>query len=244
MWEPFTERARKTIVLAQEEAAKLGNNYIGTEHLLLGIISEGESVAAKVLHNMGVSCDNVREKVISIAGKGAKASSYIEIVFTPRAKRIIELAFEEARHLGHNYIGTEHLLLALVKEGEGVAARVLMDLGVELSKIYDELSKLLGVDFPGTEKQRNQTPETRRRVSPSRGLPIEGREQLEIAVILNRAFGEAKNLNHDCISSGHIFLGILSDEDNAVSGAFKDLGVDLDKVREEVIRLLKEKEQT
>ena len=158
MWEPFTERARKAIVLAQEEAQRLGNNYIGTEHLLLGIISEGESVAAKVLENLGIGLQKVRSEVEAIVGKGSKPTNQ-EMVFTPRAKRVIELAFEEARNLAHNYIGTEHLLLGLVKEGEGVAARVLSNLGVDPSKVRAEITKLLGVETsPTPPKERTKTP--------------------------------------------------------------------------------------
>ena len=158
MWEPFTERARRSIVLAQEEAQRLGNNYIGTEHLLLGIISEGESVAAKVLENLDVSLKKVRQEVEAIAGKGGK-STLEEMVFTPRAKRVIELAFEEARQLAHNYIGTEHLLLGLVREGEGVAARVLSNLGVDTEKIRDQITRLLGaktVTQPTKREQKHQ----------------------------------------------------------------------------------------
>ncbi|MGV8118530.1 MAG: ATP-dependent Clp protease ATP-binding subunit [Candidatus Xenobiia bacterium LiM19] len=158
MWEPFTERARRSIVLAQEEAQRLGNNYIGTEHLLLGIISEGESVAAKVLENLGISLQKVRQEVESLVGKGGKTTQQ-EMVFTPRAKRVIELAFEEARSLTHNYIGTEHLLLGLIREGEGVAARVLSNLGVEPAKIRAEITKLLGVESTPTPlKERTRTP--------------------------------------------------------------------------------------
>ena len=158
MWEPFTERARRSIVLAQEEAQRLGNNYIGTEHLLLGIISEGESVAAKVLENLGINLQKVRGEVEAIVGKGNPASQQ-EMVFTPRAKRVIELAFEEARALAHNYIGTEHLLLGLVREGEGVAARVLSNLGVDPAKIRSEITKLLGVETSvAPAKERTKTP--------------------------------------------------------------------------------------
>lgn len=158
MWEPFTERARKSIVLAQEEAQRLGNNYIGTEHLLLGIISEGESVAAKVLENLGISLQKVRSEVEAIVGKGNKPTNQ-EMVFTPRAKRVIELAYEEGRNLSHNYIGTEHLLLGLVKEGEGVAARVLSNLGVDPSKVRAEITKLLGVEtVPAPPRERTKTP--------------------------------------------------------------------------------------
>src|SRR5271169_2225566 len=158
MWEPFTERARRSIVLAQEEAQRLGNNYIGTEHILLGIISEGESLAAKVLETLGVNLANVRQEVEAIVGRGGQTVQQ-EMVFTPRAKRVIELAFEEARQLNHNYIGTEHLLLGLVREGEGVAARVLSNLGVDPSKIRAEITKLLGVETSvAPAKERTKTP--------------------------------------------------------------------------------------
>ncbi|MFH0801402.1 MAG: ATP-dependent Clp protease ATP-binding subunit [bacterium] len=158
MWEPFTERARRSIVLAQEEAARLGNNYIGTEHLLLGIISEGESVAAKVLERLGINLLRVRTEVEAIVGKGGQTTQQ-EVVFTPRAKRVIELAFEEAKTLNHNYIGTEHLLLGLVREGEGVAARVLSNLEVDPQKVRSEIVQFLGLEAASTpQKEKTKTP--------------------------------------------------------------------------------------
>ncbi len=158
MWEPFTERARRSIVLAQEEAQRLGNNYIGTEHLLLGIMSEGESVAAKVLEHLDLTLAKVRQEVENIIGKGAKTTSK-EMVFTPRAKRVIELAFDEARNLSHNYIGTEHLLLGIIKESEGIAARVISNLGVDAAKIRTEITKLLGIETaPAPIKEKTKTP--------------------------------------------------------------------------------------
>src|SRR5690348_9025488 len=159
MWEPFTERARRSIVLAQEEAQRLGNNYIGTEHILLGIISEGESLAAKVLETLGVNLAKVRQEVEAIVGRGGQTVQQ-EMVFTPRAKRVIELAFEEARQLNHNYIGTEHLLLGLIREGEGVAARVLMNLGVDPAKVRVQTTSLLGAETQTqtTSKGKSKTP--------------------------------------------------------------------------------------
>ena len=158
MWEPFTERARRSIVLAQEEAQRLGNNYIGTEHILLGIISEGESLAAKVLETLGVNLSKVRQEVESIVGRGGQTVQQ-EMVFTPRAKRVIELAFEEARQLNHNYIGTEHLLLGLIREGEGVAARVLTNLGVDPAKVRVQTTSLLGAEGqPPAPKGKSKTP--------------------------------------------------------------------------------------
>jgi ATP-dependent Clp protease ATP-binding subunit ClpC len=158
MWEPFTERARRSIVLAQEEAQRLGNNYIGTEHILLGIISEGESLAAKVLETLGVNLAKVRQEVEAIVGRGGQTVQQ-EMVFTPRAKRVIELAFEEARQLNHNYIGTEHLLLGLIREGEGVAARVLTNLGVDPAKVRVQTTSLLGAEGqPVQPKGKSKTP--------------------------------------------------------------------------------------
>src|SRR5665213_2191027 len=158
MWEPFTERARRSIVLAQEEAQRLGNNYIGTEHILLGIISEGESLAAKVLETLGVNLAKVRQEVEAIVGRGGQTVQQ-EMVFTPRAKRVIELAFEEARQLNHNYIGTEHLLLGLIREGEGVAARVLTNLGVDQAKVRVQTTSLLGAEGqPPAPKGKSKTP--------------------------------------------------------------------------------------
>ncbi len=158
MWEPFTERARRSIVLAQEEAQRLGNNYIGTEHILLGIISEGESLAAKVLESLGVNLSKVRQEVEAIVGRGGQTVQQ-EMVFTPRAKRVIELAFEEARQLNHNYIGTEHLLLGLIREGEGVAARVLTNLGVDPAKVRVQTTSLLGAEGqPTAPKGKSKTP--------------------------------------------------------------------------------------
>jgi len=158
MWEPFTERARRSIVLAQEEAQRLGNNYIGTEHILLGIISEGESLAAKVLETFGVNLAKVRQEVEAIVGRGGQTVQQ-EMVFTPRAKRVIELAFEEARQLNHNYIGTEHLLLGLIREGEGVAARVLTNLGVDPAKVRVQTTSLLGAEGqPPAPKGKSKTP--------------------------------------------------------------------------------------
>jgi ATP-dependent Clp protease ATP-binding subunit ClpC len=145
-------------VLAQEEAQRLGNNYIGTEHILLGIISEGESLAAKVLETLGVNLAKVRQEVEAIVGRGGQTVQQ-EMVFTPRAKRVIELAFEEARQLNHNYIGTEHLLLGLIREGEGVAARVLTNLGVDPAKVRVLTTLLLGAEGqPHAPKGKSKTP--------------------------------------------------------------------------------------
>jgi len=142
LFERFTERARRAIVLAQEEARLLDHNYIGTEHILLGLIHEGEGVAAKALENLRISLDSVRHQVVEIIGRGSQAPTG-HIPFTPRAKKVLELSLREALQLGHNYIGTEHILLGLIREGEGVAAQVLQKLGAELTKVRHTVIQLL-----------------------------------------------------------------------------------------------------
>ncbi|TET96436.1 MAG: ATP-dependent Clp protease ATP-binding subunit, partial [Dehalococcoidia bacterium] len=146
-FDKFTERARRVLTLAQEEALRFNHNYIGTEHLLLGLVREGEGVAAKVLANLGVELNKVRSAVEFIIGRGDRAVMG-EIGLTPRAKKVIELAVDEARRLGHHYIGTEHLLLGLVREGEGIAAGVLESLGVSLEKLRGEVTRILSQSMP------------------------------------------------------------------------------------------------
>jgi ATP-dependent Clp protease ATP-binding subunit ClpC len=162
MFERFTEKAIKVIMLAQEEARRLGHNFVGTEQILLGLIGEGTGVAAKVLKSMGVNLKDARIEVEKIIGRGSGFVA-VEIPFTPRAKRVLELSLEEARQLGHNYIGTEHLLLGLIREGEGVAARVLENLGVDLSKVRTQVIRMLGETAEvgagaGASGGRNKTP--------------------------------------------------------------------------------------
>src|SRR6186713_481013 len=142
MFERFTDRARRVVVLAQEEAKMLNHNYIGTEHILLGLIHEGEGVAAKALESLNISLDAVREQVQDIIGQGQQQPTG-HIPFTPRAKKVLELSLREALQLGHNYIGTEHILLGLIREGEGVAAQVLVKLGADLNRVRQQVIQLL-----------------------------------------------------------------------------------------------------
>src|SRR5437016_9902309 len=142
MFKRFTDRARRVVVLAQEEARMLNHNYIGTEHILLGLIHEGEGVAAKALESLGISLEGVRQQVEEIIGQGQQAPSG-HIPFTPRAKKVLELSLREALQLGHNYIGTEHILLGLIREGEGVAAQVLVKLGADLNRVRQQVIQLL-----------------------------------------------------------------------------------------------------
>ncbi|MEX2552808.1 MAG: Clp protease N-terminal domain-containing protein, partial [Actinomycetota bacterium] len=171
MFERFTDRARRVVVLAQEEARLLNHNYIGTEHILLGLISEGEGVAAKALESLGVSLDSVRSQVEEIIGTGS-SSPQGHIPFTPRAKKVLELSLREALQLGHNYIGTEHILLGLIREGEGVAAQVLQKLGADLGRVRQQVIQLLSGFGPSQEKAQSGTgPGAGEAASPG-GSPI------------------------------------------------------------------------
>jgi len=157
MFERFTERARRVIILAQEEAKRLNHSAVGTEHILLGIIREGEGVASKVLESLNISPDRVRSEIEAAIGRGER-TPYEEVAFTPRAKKVLELALDEARRLGHNYIGTEHLLLGLIREGEGVAARVLEAMGAYLERVRAQVVYLLGEE--GTTSYTRQASKT------------------------------------------------------------------------------------
>ena len=145
MFERFTDRARRVVVLAQEEARRLNHNYIGTEHILLGLVREGEGVAAQALESLGISLEAVRAQVEEIIGRGGQAPAD-HIPFTPRAKKVLEFSLREALVLEHNYIGTEHILLGLIREAEGVAAQVLERLGADLSRVRQQVLHLLGGD--------------------------------------------------------------------------------------------------
>jgi ATP-dependent Clp protease ATP-binding subunit ClpC len=147
MFERFTDRARRVVVLAQQEARDLDHNYIGTEHILLALIDEGEGVAAKALTAMGISQDTARQRIEELIGRGQGASAG-HIPFTPRAKKVLELSLREALQLGHHYIGTEHILLGVIREGDGVGARVLVDLGANLDRTRQQVIQILTGRMP------------------------------------------------------------------------------------------------
>jgi ATP-dependent Clp protease ATP-binding subunit ClpC len=153
MFERFTDRARRVVVLAQEEARRLNHNHIGTEHILLGLVHEGEGVAAKALESLGISPETVRQQIEEIIGEGRQAPSG-RIPYTPRAKKVLELSLREALQLGHNYIGTEHILLGLIREGKGAAAQVLVTLGADLSRVRQQVIQLV------QDAKREEEPET------------------------------------------------------------------------------------
>jgi ATP-dependent Clp protease ATP-binding subunit ClpC len=179
MFERFTDRARRVVVLAQEEARMLNHNYIGTEHILLGLIHEGEGVAAKALESLGISLEAVRQQVEEIIGQGQQAPSG-HIPFTPRAKKVLELSLREALQLGHNYIGTEHILLGLIREGEGVAAQVLVKLGADLNRVRQQVIQLLS-GYQGKEPATSGGPAGESAPSTSLVLDQFGRNYTQAA---------------------------------------------------------------
>ncbi len=212
----FTERARKVLSLAQEEAQRFQHNYIGTEHLLLGLVREGEGVAAKVLNNLGVDLNKVRSTVEFIIGRGDRIVLG-EIGLTPRAKKVIELAVDEARRLDHHYIGTEHLLLGLVREGEGIASGVLESLGVNLERVRTQTIMVL---------------------SHAEGTPAEGstekptpRPAEAFGKVIQLAQEEAQHFQHDHVGTEHLLLGLLREGDGIAAKVLSNLGVELDKLR-------------
>ena len=190
-FDKFTERARRVLSLAQEEAQRFQHNYIGTEHLLLGLVREGEGVAAKVLHKLGVELEKVRDAVEYIIGHGDHIVLG-EIGLTPRAKKVIELAVDEARRMNHHYIGTEHLLLGLVREGSGIAAGVLESLGVNLEKVRRATLAVLGVSNQETVQKPPLAP------AEAQSLVAEG----EPALTCSRCGTRSPGYFHYCFNCG------------------------------------------
>jgi ATP-dependent Clp protease ATP-binding subunit ClpA len=218
MFERFTDRARRVVVLAQEEARMLNHNYIGTEHILLGLIHEGEGVAAKALESLGISLDAVREQVQEIIGQGQQAPSG-HIPFTPRAKKVLELSLREALQLGHNYIGTEHILLGLIHEGQGIAARALTSMGISLDVMRQAIEDIIG-----------------RGVQPvvSGHIPFTPRAKK----VLELSLRESLQLGSDYIGTEHILLALIREGSGVAAQVLAGAGVDLNRARQQVIEML------
>jgi ATP-dependent Clp protease ATP-binding subunit ClpA len=237
MFERFTDRARRVVVLAQEEARQLHHNYIGTEHILLALLGEGNGVAFRVLERFGMSIQGTREEVKAIVPPGAGAPTG-HIPFTPRAKKILELALREALQMQHNYIGTEHILLGLIREGEGVGAQVLKqhaaDLG-DITAIRTAVLDLLSTYSPGTARRTRWL--RRPYVSPG-SEPAEPAEpgksaELRTTPAADSSLSEAARLaGTNPVGSHHLLLAALGDPDSAAAKALAALGVDLDQARE------------
>jgi ATP-dependent Clp protease ATP-binding subunit ClpA len=216
MFERFSDGARRVVVLSQEEARLLNHNYIGTEHILLGLVHEDESVAAKALESLNIRLDAVRRQVEEIIGQGGSPPSG-HIPFTPRAKKVLELSLREAMQLGHNYIGTEHILLGLLREGEGVACQVLVRLGASLPKVRARVLELVSVG--GTEG----TPEP---PSP----PLSG----ELRAVIEEARGAAAARGEPEVEPIHLFLAGVEDPDGAAGRMLRVVGVDPGELRRQM----------
>ncbi len=243
----FTERARKVLSLAQEEAQRFQHNYIGTEHLLLGLVREGEGVAARVLANLGVELDKVRSAVEFIIGRGDRIVLG-ETGLTPRAKKVIELAIDEAHRLNHHYIGTEHLLLGLVREGQGIASGVLESLGVNLEKARTQTVHVLNqsstASGPLTAHALPSFPqEAASPVAEKDSAPLEeekkqmnDRDRFDkfterARKVLSLAQEEAQRFQHNYIGTEHLLLGLVREGEGVAAKVLANFGVELDKVR-------------
>jgi ATP-dependent Clp protease ATP-binding subunit ClpA len=216
-WQRFTERARRVVFYAQEEAGRLGENFITSEHLLLGLLRENNSIAARILERMGFSLDQIRSEVERQVTKGEGKFGQ-EMQLTPRAKRVIDLAYDEAKQLNNAYISTEHLLLGLIREGEGLAARILNKLGIGLERTRQEAANLQ--DTKGDDQLDQEM-----QLKPGAKHAIEF------------AYDEARKLNNNNIDTEHLLLGLIREGEGLASRILEKLGVDLESMRKEVAHL-------
>jgi ATP-dependent Clp protease ATP-binding subunit ClpA len=226
----FNDRAKRTLALAQDEAIRFNHNYIGVEHLLLGLIREGEGVAARALNSLGVELSKARTNVEFIIGRGDSTTAPSEITLSPRTKKVIELAIDEARKLGHSHVGTEHLLLGIVREGEGIASGVLESLGVSLEKVRHQVIAVLGQQ--GTEPAR---PWGTGVVTTSGGALISTHHPTALVDRLDggsrqafaRAYWEAGRANEEEVMPHHLLLALVANEEVWIRRVLAQVGVDL-----------------
>jgi len=259
VFERFTDRARRVVVLAQEESRRLNHDFIGTEHILLGLIQEREGVAAQALGALGIRLEAVRARVEETVGRGESTPSG-HIPFTPRAKKVLELSLREALQFGHNYIGTEHLLLGLIREGEGVAATVLVGLGADLESVRLKVIQLLaGRQGSGVPPELLADPGTRAAViatavpyEPGQTTTSPGGELFRAALdrlvlrrftvsscrVLLLAESEALRLGTTTVGPEHLLLGLLAEGEGAAAVALGAMGIDLVTARDEADRAL------
>jgi ATP-dependent Clp protease ATP-binding subunit ClpC len=233
MFERFTDRARRVVVLAQEEARGLNHNYIGTEHILLGLLREGEGVAARVLDRFGVTPAGTREEVTARVGVGNQEPPK-KIPFTPRAKKVLELALREALQLHHNYIGTEHILLGLIQEGEGVAAQILAEHAADLTAVRQAVLDVLhGYQPPQGRRWLRRRNEPFFRGGPGDSDEPGGATGMPTTPAADAGLAEAARLAGDePVGSHHLLLAALSDPESAAAKTLTALGVNLDEARD------------
>ena len=227
----FNDRAKRVLALAQDEAIRLNHNYIGVEHLLLGLVREGEGVAARVLDSLGVDLGKARSSVQAIVGRGDSTTSPSEITLSPRTKKVIELAIDEARKLGHSHVGTEHLLLGIVREGESIGAAVLESLGVGLNQARHQVIATLGQQHSGmgmaAAASADIGPSAGAGIGSSHPVPFVDRLETSGRRALARAYWEAGRANDKEVAPHHLLLGLVTSGDVWTHRLLAELGVDL-----------------
>ena len=213
----FTERVRKVLSYAREEAYDLHHEYVGTEHVLLGLIREGEGVASTVLENLGIDAENLRDRMLAVIVRGKADARGNDLPYTSRAKKVLELAMSEARELNHAYVGTEHLLLGLIAEKKGIAAQVLVGAGATLDAARAETLRLLGTPEGHTQAKRKPV-----RAAPRAGIPLAERARRVIA----RAYDLAAERGEVCVTGSHVAIAVLEHGEGAANAALDRLGAD------------------
>src|SRR5512144_494452 len=226
----FTDRVRKVLQMAREEAARLHHEYVGTEHILLGLIREGEGVAAAVLTNLNVDLEDIQQKIEETVKKGkAAAAAGPDLPYTSRAKKVLELAMKEARELNHTYVGTEHLLLGLIAEGKGIAAQVLVEAGATLDVTRNEVLRILG--SPHSEYQAGE-PLLRRRPAVRKSTEPTARPTLPITDRARRVLARANDIAAErgsaTVSGAHVAIAMLAHGEGLANAALDRLGVDVE----------------
>ncbi|OLC53403.1 MAG: hypothetical protein AUH85_14265 [Chloroflexi bacterium 13_1_40CM_4_68_4] len=227
----FDDRAKRVLALAQDEAIRFNHYYIGTEHLLLGFVREGDGVAARALDSLGVDLSKLRTAVEFTIGRGESKTSPSQITLSPRTKKVIELAIDEARKLGTSYVGTEHLLLGVIREGEGIGSGILESLGISLQRLRREVMTTLGRPEPKTPSRQAGTVAS---AAPSSGAGPFDRFNDRAKRVLALSQDEAVRFNHNYIGTEHLLLGLVREGDGAAARALRESGVDLERCRQAV----------
>ena len=225
----FNDRAKRVLALAQDEAIRFNHNYIGVEHLLLGLVREGEGVAARVLDSLGIDLSRARSSVEVMIGRGKETTSPSEITLSPRTKKVIELAVDESRKLGHSHVGTEHLLLGIVREGESVGAGVLESMGVNLEQVRHQVIAVMGQHRPemGATASAGIGPSAGAGIGSSHPVPFVDRLETSGRRALARAYWEAGRANDKEVAPHHLLLGLVTSGDVWTHRLLAELGVDL-----------------
>jgi len=225
----FNDRAKRVLALAQDEAIRFNHNYIGVEHLLLGLVREGEGVAARVLDSLGIDLSRARSSVEVMIGRGKETTSPSEITLSPRTKKVIELAVDEARKLGHSHVGTEHLLLGIVREGESVGAGLLQSMGVSLEQVRHQVIAVMGQHRPemGATASAGIGPSAGAGIGSSHPVPFVDRLETSGRRALARAYWEAGRANDKEVAPHHLLLGLVTSGDVWTHRLLAELGVDL-----------------